>query len=100
MNTHLDAPVPDRMLDAVKLVRNILWGQRPTAVSVARERERVEAVGNTLVGLCKAGGHSGPLQLLENPESEQLLAVSALKHHLFGWRARSNFCMTVGWCGG
>ena len=51
MNTHLDAPVPDRMLDAVKLVRNISWGQRPTAVSVARERERererVEAVGNT-----------------------------------------------------
>ena len=39
MNTHLDAPVPDRMLDAVKLFRNILWGQRPTAVSVARERE-------------------------------------------------------------
>ena len=48
MNTHLDAPVPDRMLDAVKLVRNISWGQERE-----RERER-ETVGNILVGLCKA----------------------------------------------
>ena len=107
----VDAPLPDRVLDAVKLVRRCgasaaISVEEVGSARLGEERERKQLAILWLACAKQVAAHSESLRLLDDPQPEQLLplfldrAVSTLKRHLVGWRAWSNFCVTLGWSAG
>lgn len=84
----------------------LVKGFRGTSARLEEERERKQLAILWLACAKQVAAHSDSLRLLTDLQPEQLLplfldrAVSTLKRHLVGWRAWSNFCMTLGWSAG
>ena len=106
----VEAPLPD-VLGTIKPVPRFGASAAVSAEEVGfarleEERERKQLAIVWLAYAKQVAAHSECLRLLEDPQPEQLLplfldrAVSTLKRHLVGWRAWSNFCVTLGWSAG
>ena len=106
----VEAPLPD-VLGTIKPVPRFRASAAVSAEEVGsarleEERERKQLAIVWLAYAKQVAAHTECLRLLEAPQPEQLLplflgrAVSTLKRHLVGWRAWSNFCVTLGWSAG